>query len=156
MPKHSSIGTVALIIVVVCRHFYVVSSDNSECCKILNSLPDDLKVLYETVSKFHCGKPVHVRKPHLITNQDNKTDLCCKGKQVDNFSHIGLVATTALKTQSTLSVYHQDDSNNMNGLQVKCHLLCNACSDVAPSCYCFSGLSEWEMPEDDFIIWEIE
>ena len=53
-------------------------------------------------------------------------------------------------------MYHQDDSNNMNGLQVKRHLLCNACGDVAPACYCFSGLSEWEMPEDDFIIWEIE
>jgi hypothetical protein len=31
------------------------------------------------------------------------------------------VATTALKTQSTLSVYHQEDSNNMNGLRVKRH-----------------------------------
>jgi hypothetical protein len=66
------------------------------------------------------------------------------------------VATTALKTQSTLSVYHQDDSNNINGLRVKRHLLTNACGDVAPACYCFSGLTEWEMPEDEFIIWEVE
>ena len=108
------------------------------------------------VSKFHGGKPVHVRKPHLITNQDDETEFICKGKQVDNSSRVGLVATTALKTQSTLSVYHQEDTNNMNGLQIYCHLLCNACGDVAPACYCFSGLSEWEMPEDDFIIWEIE
>ena len=108
------------------------------------------------VSKFHGGKPVRVRKPHLITNQDDETEFICKGKQVDNSSRVGLVATTALKTQSTLSVYHQEDTNNMNGLRVKRHLLCNACGDVAPACYCFSGLSEWEMPDDDFIIWEIE
>jgi hypothetical protein len=44
----------------------------------------------------------------------------------------------------------------MNGLRVKRHLLSNACGDVAPPCYCFSGLSEWETPQDEFIIWEIE
>ncbi len=142
----------ALIIIVACTHFYVVASDDTEWRKFLNTLPDDSKVLYEMVSKFYGGKPVCVRKPHLITNQDDETEFICKGKQVDTTSIVGLVATTALKTQSTLSVYHQDDSNNMNGLRVKRHPLCNACSDVAPACYCFSDLSEWEMPEDDFII----
>jgi hypothetical protein len=70
--------------------------------------------------------------------------------------HVGLVATTAIKMQSTLLMYHQDDSNNMNGLRVKRHLLSNAFGDVAPACYCFSGLSKWETPQDEFIIWEIE
>jgi hypothetical protein len=154
--KHSSIGTMALIIIVACTHFYVVASDDTEWRKFLNTLPDDSKVLYEMVSTFHGGKPVRVRRPHLITNQDNETEFICKGNQVDNSSCVGMVATTALKMQSTLSVYHQDDSNNMNGLWVKHHLLCNACGDVAPASYCFSGLSEWEMPEDDFIVWEIE
>jgi hypothetical protein len=86
------------------------------------------------LSKFHGGKPVRVRRPHLITNQDNETEFICKGKQVDNSSCVGLVATTALKMQSILSVYHQDDSNNMNGLRVKRHHMCNACGDVAPAC----------------------
>jgi hypothetical protein len=129
---------------VACTHFYVVASDDTEWRKFLNTLPDDSKVLYEIVSKFHGGKPVRVRRLHLITNQADKTEFICKGKQVNNSSCVGLVATTALKMQSTLSVYHQDDSNNMNGLRVKRHLLCNACGDVAPACYCFSGLSEWE------------
>jgi hypothetical protein len=53
-------------------------------------------------------------------------------------------------------MYYQDDSNNMNGLRVKHHLLSNACGDVAPACYCFSGLSEWEMPQDELIFGEIE
>jgi hypothetical protein len=78
--KHSSIGTMALIIVVACTHFYVVASDDTEWRKFLNSLPDDSKVLYEIVSKFHDGKPVCVRRPHLITNQDDETEFICKGK----------------------------------------------------------------------------
>jgi hypothetical protein len=134
----------------------VVANENTEWRQFLKTLPDESKQLYEMVFKFHGGKPVRVRSPHLITNQDNETEFICKGKQVDKSSHVGLVATTALKTQSTLSIYHQDDSNNVNGLWVKRHLLSNACGDVAPACSCFSGLSEWEMPQDEFIIWEIE
>jgi hypothetical protein len=76
-------------------------------------------LLYNLVSDFHDGKPVCVRKPHLISNQDDKTEFICKGKQVDKPSRIGLVASTALKLQSTLSEYHEDDSTNMNKLQVK-------------------------------------
>jgi hypothetical protein len=108
------------------------------------------------ISDFHDGKPVCVRKPHLITNQDDETEFICKGKQVDKSSRIGSVATTALKLQSTLSMYHQDDSNNVNRLRVKQHLLTNAIGDVATAYYCFSGLTEWKTPEDEFIIWEVE
>jgi hypothetical protein len=41
-------------------------------------------------------------------------------------------------------------------LCVKQHLLTNSCGDVAPAVYCFSGLSKWEMPDDELIIWEVE
>ena len=150
--EHSSIGTMALVIVVATTHFYVVATEDTEWRQFLSTLPEDSKLLYNMVSDFHGGKPVRVRSPHLITNQDDETEFICKGKQEDKSSRIGLVATTALKTQSTLSVYHQDDSNNMNGLRVKRHLLTNACGDVAPACYCLSGLTEWEMPEDEFIM----
>ena len=44
----------------------------------------------------------------------------------------------------------------MNGLRVKQHLLTNGCGDVAPACYCFAGLTEREMPDDEYIIWEVE
>jgi hypothetical protein len=154
--ENSFIGTMALIFVVATTHFYVVANEDTEWRQFVKTLPDESKQLYEMVSKFHGGKPVRVRSPHLITNQDDETEFISKGKQVDKSSHVGLVATTALKTQSTLSMNHQDDSNNVNGLRVKRHLLSNACCDVAPACYCFSSLSEWEMPQDEFIIWEIE
>ena len=154
--EHSSIGTMALVIVVACTHFYVVANEDTEWRQFLSTLPEDSKLLYNMVSDFHGGKPVRVRKPHLITNQDGQTEFICKGKQIDKSARVGLVASTALKMQSTLLVYHQDNTNNMNGLRVKRHLLTNGCGDVAPACYCFSGLSEREMPKDEFIIWEVE
>ncbi len=39
---------------------------------------------------------------------------------------------------------------------VSWYLLTNGCGDVAPACYCFAGLTEREMPDDGFIIWEVE
>jgi hypothetical protein len=153
--EHSSIRTMALIIVVACTHFYVVISDDTEWHQFLGTQPEESKLLYKMVSDCHGGKPVRVRRPHLITNQDNEIEFICKGRQEDKSSCVGLMATTALKMQSTLSIYHDDNSNDINGLGVKRHLLSNACGDVALACYCFSGLSEMEMPEDEFIIWEI-
>jgi hypothetical protein len=117
--EHSSIGTMALIIVVASTHFYVVADEDIEWQQFLSSLPEDSKLLYNMVSDFHGGKPVRVRKPHLNKNQDDQTEFICKGKQIDKSAHVGLVASTALKTQSTLSVYHQDDDNKMNGSRVK-------------------------------------
>jgi hypothetical protein len=70
--EHSSIGTMAIIIVVACTHFYVVASDDTEWHKFLNTLTDDSKVLYEMVSKFHGGTPVCVRRPHLIMRSRKK------------------------------------------------------------------------------------
>ncbi len=154
--EHSSIGTVALVIVVACTHFYVVANEDTKWRQFLSTLPEDSKLLHNMVSDFHGGKPVRVRKPHLITNQDDQTEFICKGKQIGKSARVGSVASTALKTQTTLSMYHQNDTNNMNGLRVKRHLLTNGCGDVAPACYCFSGLSEREIPEDEFIIWEVE
>jgi hypothetical protein len=154
--EHSSIVTMALIIVVASTHFYVVADEDIEWRQFLSVLPEDSKLLYNMVSDFHGGKPVCVRKPQLITNQDDQTEFICKGTQINKSACVRLVASTTLKTQSTLSVYHQDDDNKMNGLRVKQHLLTNGCGDVAPACYCFAGLTEREMSDDEFIIWEVE
>ena len=69
--EHSSIGMMALIIVVASTHFYVVADEDIEWRQFLSSLPEDSKLLYNMVSNFHGGKSVRVRKPHLITNQED-------------------------------------------------------------------------------------
>jgi hypothetical protein len=104
--EHSSIGTMALIIVVASTHVYVAADEEIEWRQFLSSLPEDSKLLYNMVSDFHGGKPVCVREPHLITNQDDQTEFICKGKQINKSARVRLVDSTVLKTLSTLSVYH--------------------------------------------------
>jgi hypothetical protein len=43
--KHSSIGTLALIIVVASTHFYVVANEDIEWQHLFNKLPEDSKLL---------------------------------------------------------------------------------------------------------------
>jgi hypothetical protein len=72
--EHSSIGTMALVIVVACTHFYVVPNEDTKWHQFLSTLPEDSKLLYNMVFNFNGGKPICVRKPHLITNQDDQTE----------------------------------------------------------------------------------
>ena len=64
--KHSSIGTMALIIVVACTHFYVVAIDDTKWRKFLNTLPDNSKVLYEMVSKYFMVESQFVSGDHIL------------------------------------------------------------------------------------------
>jgi hypothetical protein len=45
--EHSSIGMMALIIVVASTHFYVVADEDIEWRQFLSSLPEDSKLLYK-------------------------------------------------------------------------------------------------------------
>jgi hypothetical protein len=78
---HSLIGTMALVFVVACMHFYVVANEDTKWCRFFSTLPEDSKLLYNMVYDFHGGKPACVRKPYLITNQDDQTEFICKGKK---------------------------------------------------------------------------
>ncbi len=105
---------------------------------------------------FHGGKHVRAWPPHLIFNSDNKMDYTCNGKQLDSSSKVSLVSTALLVTKDILSVHHHKDSNNLNCLRAKRRFLSNAAGDVTPACIYFGNLKENEMPDDDFILWEIE
>jgi len=87
----------ALIIVVASTHFYVVADEDIEWRQFLSVLPEDSKLLYNMVSDFHGGKPVCVRKPQLITNQDDQTEFICKGTQINKSACVRLVASTTRK-----------------------------------------------------------
>ena len=108
-------------------------------------------MLYDMVCAFHGGKPVCVRPAHLIFNQDDQTFFIAQGVIPGNKSEWGLVATSSLKSSGTNSIYHHEDSEKFNGIRVKRHLLVNGRGDTAPPVYCFSGLTDRDMPHNDFI-----
>ena len=154
--EHSIIGTMDLIVVIAMTHFYVVEYDDPEWHQYLKTIPKETRLLYDLVCLFYGNKPVRPRPGHLIFNQDCTTDFICRGTQPDKNSKLGLVATSSLHASGHLSIYHQEDSNKMNGTRCKRHLIINGMGDVAPAVFSFAGLSEWEMQQDAFIVMRIE
>lgn len=105
------------------------------------------------------GRPIRVRDPALILNQDDTTDNFCEGlQQFVNSESIGIVAKSRLQDSYTHSVHHHEDSSKMNGMRCKRTLLINARGDTAPPVYTFPGLTEKEMPnkDDEFVALKME
>ena len=113
-------------------------------------------MLYHLVSAYHGNKQVMSQEPHLIFNCDDETSYICEGIQLKQGSKYGLVPTSSLEHQRTDSIYHQEDSNRMNGRCVKNHFMTNALGDSALAIITTTGMSERELPKDNFIALKFE
>ena len=154
--ENSLIQAINLLVVIAMTHFYIAEEEDLKWRQLLSEIPDEDKLLYRLVCEFHGNKPVRARPPHLIFNQDDTTDYICKGTQPEKSSKVGLVSKASLHSKHTKSTYHMDNSNNMNGRRVKQHFISNGVGDCAPPVYCFCGLTKYEMPTVDFIVWKVE
>ncbi len=69
---------------------------------------------------------------------------------------MGLVSKSGLSNSRTLSIKHVDDSSKMDIWKVKRHFMINGTSDSVPLVYIISGLLEYEMLNDDFLVFDVE
>ena len=154
--EHSDIAIIALMVVVAATHFYVVDEDDAKWNEYLDSVNNEDKEFFRMVSVAHGGRPVRAIHPWNIFNSDDTTDFIQRGKHIDKSKEIGLVSTASLHSSSQSSTYHKEDSTNMDGLRCKRFLLTNGVGETAPPVYCFGGLTDDEMPEEDFIVFQVE
>mmetsp|Transcript_13645 Transcript_13645/g.23958 ORF Transcript_13645/g.23958 Transcript_13645/m.23958 type:complete len:497 (+) Transcript_13645:87-1577(+) len=124
IAEHSIINAMSYIIVIAMTHFYIVEEEDPEWRELLRK---------------------------LIFNCDDETSYICEGIQPKQGSEYGLVPTSSLGRRGTDSIYHQEDSNRMNGRRVKNHFMKNALGDSAPAVIAITGMSERELPKDKFI-----
>jgi hypothetical protein len=130
--EHSLIGSMSLLIVVALTHFYVVDDEDVEWRGILKQLSEEELMLYSMVSDFYGDQPVRCIAPRYLTNQDDTTYYICECIQPDKSDRLGgLVARASLQSSSTLSIYHKEDTNKMNGTRVKKHCISNSTGDTA-------------------------
>ena len=92
----------------------------------------------------------------LIVTVDDTTDKACLGIQTDGSSGIGFVATSALGDARMRSVKSVNNSKINDVLRIKRHFMGNGCGDTAPAVYVISGLTEHEMPNNDFLVMKVE
>lgn len=154
--ERSNIGTMAFIVVVAATHFYTAEEETQEMRDEYNSLDDETRRMFDMVQNFY-DKPIRVQDPALILNQDDTTDYFCEGLQrFVSAEKIGIVAKSAMHNKHINSLHHLEDSGKMNGMRCKRTLLINARGDAAPPVYTFPGLTEKEMPTEEFIALKID
>ena len=154
--ERSLICSMALLIVVSMTHFYVTDDDDVAWRGMMKKLSNDERLLCDMVSDFHGNRPVRARSPYLIITVDDTQDFATEGTQPARSSEMGLVSKSGLSNSRTLSIKHVDDSSKMDGRRVKRHFMANGAGDSAPPVYIISGLTEYEMPNDDFLVLDVE
>ena len=154
--ERSLIGSMALLIVIAMTHFYITDEDDVGYRAKMKELSVDELVLSDMVSEFHGNRPVRARAPHLIITVDDTTTFATEGTQPNRTTEIGLVGTSALSSSRTLSLKNIDNSTKMNGLRIKGHFMGNGTGDSAPPVYIISALTDYEMPNDDFLVIDVE
>ncbi|KAL7536957.1 hypothetical protein ACHAXR_007505 [Thalassiosira sp. AJA248-18] len=154
--ERSLIGAMSHVLVIAQTHFYVAAEEDLALRETLKRMPKEDRLFYDLMCFVHGNKPVRVRPPHCVVNSDDTTEFICKGIQPKKSKEIGLIAHSAFQSKSTLSIHHKEDSNKMNGQRIKRHLISAGTGDTAPPVICVAGLTEYEMPVEDFIVLEIE
>ena len=156
VAENSLIGSMALIMQVAAHHFYVVEEDDVAYRNMFKNFSEDAKLFHTLVSIGHGDKPVRARSPHDILNQDDTTLFICVGLQPNKCSEWALVTSASLNNRKSYSIHEVENSNKMNGLRIKIHFLTNAAGHVADICISVSGLTDRDMPNDDFIPMKIQ
>ena len=149
--EKSLIASQSLGVTAGIANFKLVDHPNPKYEAKLNQLTSEDRWFIDQVRAMHPDKHVESRPPCCIVNQDDHTHFFCRGKQPDKSKEWGLVATSALEEKHTHSINYVENSNKMNGMRSKSHLITNAAGDSAPPCICIK-LTREEMPKHDFVI----
>ena len=77
---------------------YPVAEEDVEWRQQISELSNEDRLLYDMVSDFHGGRPIHVRPDYLIFNSDDTKHFATEGIQPSNKKEWGLISTSALGT----------------------------------------------------------
>ena len=154
--ERSLIGSMQLLVVIAMTHFYVTDIDDVEYRTKMKEHSADELILSKMVSQFHGNRPVRARPAHLIITVDDSTIYATEGTQPDRTSEIGLVGTSALSRSRTLSLKNVDNSTKMHGTRIKRHFMGSGDGTSAPPVWIITGLPDYEMPHDDFLVIDVE
>jgi hypothetical protein len=99
---------------------------------------------------------VRCQNPHLLLGVDDTTDYACEGIQPERSTEWGLVGTSSLSSARTFAIKQVDKSKKMDGTRIQRHFMGSGGGNSAPAVYIISGLTEYKMPNDDFLVIEIK
>ena len=130
-------------------HFIPVQYEDSDIKAEIKTLPESTKMLLHMVSAAW-GTPVFPVLPELIISTDDTTEYIFEGTMNEKPKFV-LATKTAVSKRGTNSLYRVEDSKSMNGLRVKPTFTFTAMGNCFPLVVTVAGLTDYEMPGEDFV-----
>ena len=148
-------GSVSNVALIGHTHFVELQHPDIEMEKELRGLPAETRQMTEMVSKSLGDTPVYPLAPQLITSTDDTTEYVFDGSKPKEPKFV-LCSKSSIADSGTNAIYCGDDCSSMNGLRVKLTYTVTAAGNCFPLVVTIAGLSEYEMPDDEFMHVEVE
>ena len=148
--EKSQRGPISNVGIVSATQFEVMDEEDHELNKELESASIRTRALYELTRRARGGAPIWAVKPQLLFSTDDTTTFIFDGKDGKKGKWV-FASDTAVKNRGTSSIYRQEKVNIMNGLRVKVTFTFSAAGMTAPLFITISGVSEDEMPDEEFL-----
>jgi hypothetical protein len=152
--ESSQRGPVSNVGIVGATQFEVMDEEDHELNKELEKASVKTRALYELVKRARGGAPIWAVKPQLLFSTDDTTTYIFDGKAGEKANWV-VASDTAVMNRGTQAIYQQEKVNMMNGLRVKVTFTFSGAGMTAPLFITVSGVSEEEMPDDEFLHVEV-
>jgi hypothetical protein len=148
--EKSERGPISIVGIVGATQFEVMDEEDRELNSQLANASFQTRALYELVRRARGGAPIWAIRPQLLFSTDDTTAYIFDGK-ADKKGKWVFASERAIKNRGTQSIYRQEKVNMMNGVRVKVTFKFSGAGMTAPLFTTVSGLSEEEMPNDEFL-----
>eukprot|EP00984_Skeletonema_dohrnii_P032677 scaffold27202_cov108-Skeletonema_dohrnii-CCMP3373.AAC.2 len=150
VAEKSERGSISNVGVVGYSQFEVMDGEDHDMIKDLEKASFRTRALYELMRRARGGAPIWVVRPDLLFSTDDTTAYIFDGKAGKEGKWV-LASDRGVKNSGTSSIYRTEKVNMMNGIRVKITFTFSGAGMTAPLFITVSGLSEEEMPDDDFL-----
>ena len=148
--EQSERGPISNVGIVGATQFEVMDDEDRELNRQLENASFQTRALYELVRRARGGAPIWAIRPQLLFSTDDTTAYIFDGKAGKEGKWV-FASDTAIRNRGTQSIYRQEKVNMMNGVRVKVTFTFSGAGMTAPLFITVSGLSEEEMPNDEFL-----
>ena len=150
MNERSTRGPVSNVGVVAYSQFEVMDEEDADLLAEFDKASFKTKALYGLMKKARGGAPIWAVQPDLLFSTDDTTTFVFDGKLGKN-GKWKVASDTAVKNSGTNALYKTEKISFMNGVRVKITFTYTGAGMTAPLFITVSGLTEEEMPDDEFL-----
>ena len=154
--ENSIRGAISLLAIIASTHFIPVREHDPSIIKQVKELAQtnpEIVQLMDLVNK-ELGIDMFPVQPQYLYSTDDTTEYIYEGTKKDTPKFV-LTSKKSISERGTKSVHRVEDNKSMSGMRVKLTFTFSAAGTCLPLVVTVAGLSDRELPGDDFVHVEV-